>query len=78
MTIKEFVETSESFDRYRKDCVWQGFTVYEVWEKRNEGACVGYPQFALEKDGKIRLSTLEETIAIMDATIVPDNEEETV
>jgi len=31
---------------------------------------VGYPQYALEKAGKIRLATLEETIAIMETDIL--------
>ena len=34
--------------------------------KGMRGAYIGYPQYALEKDGKIRLSVLEETIKIME------------
>ncbi len=48
---------------------WQGYKVYEIWLKRNEGACVGMPQYALEKNGKIRESTLSETLEIMDIDI---------
>ena len=70
MTISEFVEADEYADTYRKDCEWQGFTVYEIWAKADERACTGYPQFALEKDGKIRKSTIPETIAIMNRTKV--------
>ena len=66
MTIEEFVDNSENFDTYKYCCEWNGFKVYDVWAKANEGACIGYPQYALEKDGKIRLSQLQETIKIMD------------
>ncbi len=68
MTIDEFVKADEYADAYKKDCEWQGFAVYEIWAKADEGACTGYPQFALEKNGKIRKSTLPETIAIMNET----------
>jgi len=66
MTIKDFVDNSENFDTYKYCCEWNGYTVYYVWAKANEGACIGYPQYALEKDGKIRLSQLQETIKIME------------
>lgn len=69
MTIQEFVDKSEVANAYRKDCEWEGYTVYELWEKGTEGACIGYPILALEKDGKIRLSTFPETQAIMDKDI---------
>ena len=57
------------FDTYRAEPDWKGYKVYLVWLKAQEGACVGYPQYALEKDDKIRLSTLEGTIAIMKTNI---------
>jgi hypothetical protein len=65
MTIKEFIDRDGYFDRYTFCTAWNGYTVYDVWAKSNEGACVGYPQFALEKNGAIRLSILEETLQIM-------------
>lgn len=68
MTIKEFVKDDDYVDTYKKVCDWQGFSVYEIWAESDEGACTGYPQFALEKNGKIRKSELSETIAIMNAT----------
>lgn len=74
MTIQEFVEADEYVDTYRKDCDWKGFTVYEIYAKADEGACIGYPQFALEKDDNIRRTTFEETLAIMDATPHSDDE----
>ncbi len=70
MTIKEFVDK----DEYRTD--WHGYTVYSVWCKAHEGACIGYPQYALEKDGKIRESTHEETIEIMRSLPYSDDEDE--
>lgn len=69
MTIEEFVKKDNYVDTYKKDCNWRGFSVYEIWAKSNEGACTGYPQFALEKDGYIRKSTLTETLEIMNETI---------
>ncbi len=67
MTIKDFIKQNpENFDRYRKQKDWKDYnTVYHGWAKRNEGACVGLPQFALEKESKIRLANLEEIHAIM-------------
>lgn len=68
MTIQYFMnEHKNDFDTYEARPDWNGYKVYSVWLKSNEGACVGYPQYALEKDGKIRESILDETIAIMDA-----------
>ncbi len=66
MTIQEFIRNhNEDYDTYevRKD--WKGYKVYSIWAKREEGACIGYPQYALEKDGEIRLSSFEETRSIM-------------
>ena len=66
MTIEEFIKAkSTDFDMYKYRIEWNGYKVYEIWLKRNEGACVGYPQYALEKDGNIRESTINETIKIM-------------
>lgn len=66
MIIQDFIKIhSTDFDAYEARPDWKGYKVYLVWLKAHEGACVGYPQYALEKDNKIRLSTLEETIAII-------------
>ena len=67
MPIEEFVDNSEDFDMYEYKLKWNDYNVYEVWLKSCEYSCTGYPQYALEKDGEIRLSELEETIKIMDA-----------
>lgn len=66
MTIEEFVDKDDYLDCFEYRMNWNGYTVYYVWAKADEGACTGYPRFALEKDGKFRLSELEETIKIMD------------
>nr|DAW30079.1 MAG TPA: hypothetical protein [Caudoviricetes sp.] len=66
MTIDDFIKAkSADFDMYKYRMEWNGYKVYSIWLKTNEGACVGYPQYALEKDGKIRVSTLTETLEIM-------------
>ena len=66
MTIKEFIKQNKGhFDHYRTEGTWNGYTVYHVWAKRNEGACVGLPIFALEKDREFRLANLEEIHSIM-------------
>lgn len=75
MTIKEFVDNSEYFDMYEYKLKWNGYNVYEVWLKSYEYSCTGYPQYAIEKDGKIRLSELEETIKIMRSFPRTDEEE---
>lgn len=77
MMINDFLnEHKNDFDTYKNRPDWNGYKVYSVGLKSNEGACIGYPQYALEKDGKIRESTLEETMAIMRANIstIPDDE----
>ena len=75
MTIQGFLEENKAdFDTYEARPDWKEYKVYSVWLKTNEGACVGYPQYALEKNNKIRLSTLKETLAIMEADI-PDIDE---
>ena len=66
MTIQDFIEKNKpNFDTYEARPDWKEYKIYSVWLKAHEGACVGYPQYALEKNNKIRLSTLEETLAIM-------------
>lgn len=66
MTIQDFIKLNNAdFDSYEARPDWKGYKVYSVWLKAQEGACIGYPQYALEKNSIIRLSTLEETIAIM-------------
>lgn len=67
MTIRDFIKANdESFDRYRSRGTWKGYSVYHVWARRNDGCCVGLPQFALEKDGKFRLANTDEIFEIMD------------
>ena len=67
MTIREFIKANHSdYDRYRSRGNWNGYNVYHVWAKRNEGCVVGLPQFALEKDGKFRLANTDEIFEIMD------------
>ncbi|EPF30737.1 hypothetical protein HMPREF9194_01056 [Treponema maltophilum ATCC 51939] len=75
MTIQDFIsEHNADFDTYEVRHDWHGNKVYSVRLKSNEGACIGYPQYALEKAGKIRLSTPEETIDIM-KTDIPSTED---
>ena len=47
MTIREFVKKSFEYDHYRKQGTWGKYTVYHVWNKKWEGAKIGYPHFAL-------------------------------
>lgn len=69
MTIQDFIlQNKEDYDSYKYDFDWNGYKVYSVWLKSNEGACVGLPQFAIEKDSLIRLATLDETLCIMNIT----------
>ncbi len=66
MTIEEFIKAkSAAFDMYKYRIEWNGYKIYSIWLKANKGACVGYPQYALEKDGNIRESTINETLEIM-------------
>ncbi len=48
MTIKEFVDKNEYLDCFEYRMDWNGYKVYYVWFKAYEGACSGYPRFALE------------------------------
>ena len=75
MTIQDFIEANKTdFDTYEARPDWKDYKVYSVWLKAQEGACVGYPQYAIKKNDKIRLSTLEETISIME-TDIPDTDD---
>lgn len=65
MTIREFIKNNDYFDRYRSKGIWNGYMVYHVWAKKDEGASVGYPQYALEKDGVSRLAEFNEIHEIM-------------
>ena len=60
---------------YEYKLKWNDYNVYEVWLKSCEYSCTGYPQYALEKDGEIRLSELEETIEIMRSLPYFDDED---
>ena len=62
MTIEEFVDNDEYLDSFQYRMDWNGYNVYEAWLKSCEYSCTSYPQYALEKDGEIRLSELEATI----------------
>ena len=66
MLNQNFIKLNNAdFDSYEARPDWKGYKVYSIWLKAQEGACIGYPQYALEKNSIIRLSTLKETIAIM-------------
>lgn len=53
------------YDCFEQEANWNGYKVYHIWNKRQEGACVGYPKFALEVNGELRLATHEEVLVIM-------------
>lgn len=53
------------YDSFEPETDWNEHKVYHIWKKRQEGACIGYPQFALEINGELRLATHEEVLAIM-------------
>ena len=74
MTIEEFVDKSEYFDSFEYRMNWNGYTVYYVWAKADEGACTGYPRFALETAGTIRKANHEEVIKIMHSLPNTDKE----
>ena len=77
MTIEEFVDNDEYLDSFQYRMDWNGYKVYYAWFKAYEGTCTGYPHFALERNGEIRLSELEETIKIMDTFPYTDEEDQT-
>ncbi len=67
MTIREFLKKNEDgYDRYRTLGEWKGYKVYQIWAKRQEGCCIGLPQFALEKDGVFRIAAFDEINELMD------------
>lgn len=53
------------YDSFEAESDWNGHKVYHLWNKRQEGTCVGYPQFAIEVNGELRLATHEEVLEIM-------------
>lgn len=64
MTIQEFTKAN-NFDKYKFSVKWGDYDCYSVWNKKWEGACIGYPHYALVKDDTIRLANLEEILKIM-------------
>ena len=65
MTMNEFIiQNKKDFDSYEFYSNWNGYKVYSIWLKKDEGACVGLPQFALEKDGIVRVATHDEIQSI--------------
>lgn len=67
MTIREFIKSNkEFFNRYRSRGTWNGYQVFYVWNFRDEGCCVGLPQFALEKNGQFRMADTDEIFEILD------------
>jgi hypothetical protein len=77
MTIQEFIDSrKDDFDTYEARPDWNGYKVFEVWRKKDEGACVGYPQYALLKNDNIRESSFEETVKIMQSYQDSDDDEE--
>lgn len=65
MTIREFVKKSFEYDHYRKRGIWGKYIVYDVWNKKWEGAKIGLPHFALVDGENIRIATSDETMKIM-------------
>ena len=65
MTIREFVKKSIEYDHYRKHGTWGKYTVYNVWNKKWEGAKIGFPHFALVDGENIRIANPDETMKIM-------------
>lgn len=50
MTIQDFIKLNNAdFDSYEARPDWKGYKVYSIWLKAQEGACIGYPQYALKK-----------------------------
>lgn len=65
MTIED-VAKQEGFTAHKYWCTYNEYKVYELWYKELEGAIVGFPQFALEKDGVFTLvNDIDETLKIM-------------
>jgi len=63
-SIERFVRY-HGYDSFEQEKNWNGHKVYHIWKKRQEGACIGYPQFALEVNGEFRLAFHEEVLEIM-------------
>lgn len=74
MKIQEFAKRC-GFDMAEDtEKIWNGYKVYSL--DMLEDAAVGLPQFALVKDGKVRVNTYDETFEIYDFVYPPDEEDE--
>lgn len=67
MTIQEFIDTNDNADSYEYKIVWNGYKVYEIFNKDDDGKCTGYPRYALDNGKIIRLATFPEIKKIMSA-----------
>lgn len=68
---------SMGYSKIGKRHIWKGYEVYplSVNVPKGEIAIVGYPLVAMVKNGKIRLSTPEESLEFLDFLRPKDDEE---
>lgn len=58
------------YDRYSQKPDWHEYKVYHIWKKSQEGAFIGYPEYALELNGELRLASPEEAREIMGSKFI--------
>ena len=71
--VKQFMEDLDA-DTYKLGKDWNGYKVYEP--VYNTTVYIGFPLVVLVKDGKVRLSTNEESIKYLDFAYPDEPDEE--
>lgn len=65
-TVKKFAK-KQGYDSVKKGKPWNGFEVYEPLFSGKDTAFVGLPLVILVKGEKIRMSTADEALRILDS-----------
>lgn len=71
--IYDFAE-EQGYETVREGKPWNGYNVYIPGFKGKGVAYVGYPLVILEKNGEIRMSTVEESFEYLDFSDPVDEE----
>lgn len=65
MTVKEVAEKLGYTTAKKSNVKYKGFDVYECVLDGPKGQNIGYPVYILAKDGKYRISDVDEALEIM-------------
>lgn len=76
MNAEEFAK-KKGWAPIRYQGEWKEYKIYEPYNEYEEGLKIGYPLVVMEKDGKARMSTPDESLEILNYFYTEDDEEDT-